>query len=112
MAVPTFINGLEAITHSLQVVIVGPRDDTRTHELVSAVMGRSLPTKTLIVLEPGQELPPTHPAFGKAMVNGQPTAYICQHMSCGAPLTNPVTVSQKLQLPRIVQSFPTPRGNA
>ncbi len=112
MAIGTYLNGLESISHSLQIVIIGPKGATATHELVSAVLGRSLPTKTLIVLEPGQELPHTHPAFGKTMVNGAPTAYICQHMTCGQPLTNPVTVSQKLQLPYIAQSFPTPRGNA
>jgi uncharacterized protein len=112
MAIGTYLNGLELVSHSLQIVIIGPRDDTRTHELINAVLGRSLPTKTLIVLEPGDELAATHPAFGKTMMNGTPTAYICQHMTCGQPLTNPVTVSQKLQLPAIAQSFPTPRGNA
>ena len=112
MSIGTFINGLELISHSLQIVIVGPQDDTRTHELVNAVLGRSLPTKTLIVLEPNQHLPETHPAFGKGMVNGAPTAYICQHMTCGQPLTNPVTLSQKLTLPAIVQTFPTPKGSA
>ncbi|HEY1631053.1 MAG TPA: thioredoxin domain-containing protein [Rhizomicrobium sp.] len=112
MSIPTFINGLELISHSLQIVIIGPRDDTRTHELVNAVLGRSLPTKTLVVIEPGQALSSGHPAFGKTMVNGAPTAYICQHMTCGQPITNPVTVSQKLTLPAIVQTFPTPKGSA
>ncbi|HEY2070492.1 MAG TPA: thioredoxin domain-containing protein [Rhizomicrobium sp.] len=112
MGVGTYINGLEVITHSLQIVIIGPRDHTGTHELINAVLGRSLPTKTMMVMEPGQQPSETHPAFGKMMVNGQPTAYICQQMTCGQPITNPVTLSQRLQLPRIVQTIPTPRGNA
>ncbi|HEX3674615.1 MAG TPA: thioredoxin domain-containing protein [Rhizomicrobium sp.] len=112
MSIGTFINGLEVITHSLQIVIIGPREHTGTHELIAAVQGRSLPTKTLMVIEPGVHLPQSHPAFGKTMVKGVPTAYICQHMSCGAPLTNPVTLSQKLQLPAIAQPIPAPRGNA
>ncbi|HTQ13188.1 MAG TPA: thioredoxin domain-containing protein [Rhizomicrobium sp.] len=112
MAIGAFINGLEVVMHSLQIVIIGPRDHTGTHELVNAVLGRSLPTKTLLVMEPGQNLSQLHPAFGKTMQNGQPTAYICQHMTCGAPITNPVTLSQKLQLPKIVQTIPPPKGNA
>ncbi len=112
MAIGSFINGLEVITHSLQIVIIGPRDHTATHELINAVLGRSLPTKTLLVLEPDQNLSEGHPAFGKTMHNGVPTAYICQHMTCGQPITNPVTLSQKLQLPRIVQTIPPPKGSA
>jgi uncharacterized protein YyaL (SSP411 family) len=112
MAIGSYINGLEVITHSLQIVIIGPSNHTGTHELIGAVLGRSLPTKTMIVMEPGQNLSEGHPAFGKGMQNGQPTAYICQHMTCGQPITNPVTLSQKLQLPRIVQTFPAPKGNA
>ena len=33
------------------------------------------------------------------MQNGQPTAYVCQRMNCTSPITNPVTLSQMLQLP-------------
>jgi uncharacterized protein YyaL (SSP411 family) len=33
------------------------------------------------------------------MENGQPTAYVCQHQNCSAPIANPVTLSQVLQLP-------------
>ena len=62
-------------------------------------MGRSLPNRLLVVVEPGETLPETHPAFGKAMENGQPTAYICQHQNCSAPISNAVTLSQVLQLP-------------
>jgi uncharacterized protein YyaL (SSP411 family) len=44
-------------------------------------------------------LPEGHPAHGKTMENGQPTAYVCQHQNCSAPIANPVTLSQVLQLP-------------
>jgi hypothetical protein len=83
----------------LQIVIVGPLTSPKTHELVAAVMGRSLPNRTLILADPSQEFSPTHPAYGKKMENGQPTAYVCQRETCSAPITNPVTLSQALQLP-------------
>ena len=63
-------------------------------------MGRSQPNRTLVVAAPAQELPYGHPAFGKKMENGQPTAYICQRETCSAPISNPVTLSQALLLPQ------------
>ncbi|MGA7711765.1 MAG: thioredoxin domain-containing protein [Rhizomicrobium sp.] len=95
----TYLNGLETVLAGLQIVIVGPKESNKTHELISAVLGRSLPNRLLQVVEPGEALPETHPAFGKAMENGQPTAFVCQHQNCSAPITNAVTLSQVLQLP-------------
>jgi len=80
-------------------VIVGPAGAAKTRELVNVVNGRSLPGRVLIVTEPEQELPEGHPARGKTMENGQPTAYVCQQMMCSPPVANPVTLSQMLQLP-------------
>ena len=80
-------------------MIVGQRTSPKTQELVSAVMGAAFPTACLMVVDPDEALPETHPAFGKKMENGQPTAYICQHQNCSAPITNAVTLSQVLQLP-------------
>ena len=95
----SFINSLENVAAGLQIVIVGPLTSPKTHELVSAVVGRSLPNRMLIMVDPSQELPAGHPAHGKTMVGGVPTAYICQRMTCEQPITNPVTLSQALQLP-------------
>jgi uncharacterized protein YyaL (SSP411 family) len=83
----------------LQIVIVGPRGHHKTRELMEAVTGRSLPNRTLLVVEPDEVLHETHPAFGKTMQNGVPTAYVCVRQTCSAPVTNPVTLSQMLQLP-------------
>ena len=99
LSMATYLNGLEVAMTALQIVIVGPIDNTKTHELANAVLGRSLPCRTLIVVDPRESLPAGHPAQGKTMQNGQPTAYVCQRMTCSAPITNPVTLSQVLQLP-------------
>jgi len=99
VSMATYLNALETVISGLQIVIVGPLSNQKTHELANAVWGRSLPNRLLIVADPGQPLPEGHPAFGKTMQNGQPTAYICQRMTCSAPIANPVTLSQALQLP-------------
>jgi uncharacterized protein len=96
----SFFNNLEFLATNLQIVIVGALSNTKTRELVAAVLGRSLPNKLLVVVEPGQSLPAGHPAQGKTMENGQPTAYLCQRGTCSAPMTNPVALSQMLLLPQ------------
>jgi uncharacterized protein len=102
----SFINGLEVAALGQAVVIIGPLNNTKTHELISAVRGRSLPNLSLIITDPSQPLPEGHPAAGKGMQNGQPTAYIIQRMTVSSPITNPVTLSQMLHLP------PRAAGNA
>jgi uncharacterized protein YyaL (SSP411 family) len=52
-----------------------------------------------MVVEPDDALPEGHPAFGKTMQNGQPTAYVCVRNTCSQPITNAVQLSQTLQLP-------------
>jgi hypothetical protein len=94
-----YLNGLDTAMSGLQIVIMGARGNTRTQELIAAVRGRSLPSATLIVAEPGEALAETHPTFGKTMQAGQPTAYICQNQNCSAPITSPVALSQMLQMP-------------
>jgi uncharacterized protein len=109
LAMGTYLNGLETLLTGLQIVIVGPRDSGRTQELIAAVMGRSLPNRFLVVADPSDPLPENHPAFGKKMENGQPTAYICQHKNCMAPINNAVTLSQVLQLPQRPQQGGRPQ---
>jgi uncharacterized protein YyaL (SSP411 family) len=99
LAMATYLNGLETVTSGLQIVIVGPRDNAKTQELIAAVEGRSLPMRALVVIGPDDKLAETHPAFGKTMLNGQPTAYVCQRQNCSPPVTSAVTLSQMLQLP-------------
>jgi uncharacterized protein YyaL (SSP411 family) len=103
ISMSSYLNGLETVLTGLQVIIIGHRNNPKTHELIAAVLGRSLPNKTLMVIEPGEALPPEHPAHGKKMENGVSTAFVCQRMTCSAPITNPVTLSQVLQMPPRVQ---------
>ena len=103
LSMGSYLNGLDVAVTALQIVIVGQIDNPKTHELVNAVLGRALPNRTLMVVDPRQSLPAGHPAAGKLMQNGQPTAYVCQRATCSAPISNPVTLSQVLQLPPRVQ---------
>jgi uncharacterized protein YyaL (SSP411 family) len=99
MSMGSYLNSAEYLATNLQIIVVGPLISSKTHELVAAIRGRALPNKFLIVVSPDDVLPETHPAHGKTLVNGQPAAYICQGMTCSQPFTNPVSLSQALQLP-------------
>jgi len=117
ISMPSYLNSLDTMVNTMQVVIVGPVTSPKTHELVSAVMGRSLPGATLLLVDPAEQLPEGHPAYGKKMEGGMPTAYVCYRMVCAQPITNPVTLSQALQMPlRIApatpQPMPAPMGQA
>jgi uncharacterized protein YyaL (SSP411 family) len=96
----SYFNNVEFAATNLEVVVVGPPSNVKTQELTAAVLGRSLPNRLLTVIAPDQGLPEGHVARGKGMENGLPTAYICQRGAVAAPITNPVTLSQVLQLPQ------------
>ena len=95
----SYFSGLEFAMTALQLVVIGPLNHPKTHELTAAILGRALPNRFLTVIGPDEAFPAGHPMFGKTMQNGQPTAYVCNRGSCSAPITNPVTLSQMLQLP-------------
>ena len=40
-------------------------------------------------LAPGAALPEGHPAAGKTMQGGRPTAYVCKGPVCGLPIAEP-----------------------
>ena len=94
-----YVNGLECFASGLQLVVVGPKGHPRTQELVRAIWGKALPNRLILQVEDTASLPPGHPAFGKAMLNGQATVYICQRNTCSQPIASAVTLSQALTLP-------------
>ncbi|HWU25374.1 MAG TPA: thioredoxin domain-containing protein, partial [Rhizomicrobium sp.] len=99
LSMGTYMNGLDTTLAGFEVVILGPRSHPKTQELIATVLGRSLPNRVLHVTDSGEALPANHPAHAKLQENGLPTAYICQRSTCSAPISNPVTLSQVLQLP-------------
>src|SRR5262249_12747505 len=72
ISMPSYLNSLDTLVNALQIVIVGPVTNPKTHELVSAVLGRALPMAMTTLVDPNQALPPEHPAFGKTMQGGVP----------------------------------------
>ena len=106
----SFFNGLEIAMTGCRSSSSGRSNNPKTHELIAAVLGRSLPNRLLMVVVAGR---------GAAAGPSGATARRCRTASprpmsasatCSAPITNPVTLTQVLQLPVRPQS-PVPRRN-
>jgi uncharacterized protein YyaL (SSP411 family) len=95
-----FLNGFECFATGLQMVVVGKRSDPRTQDLLRAIWGKAMPNRLLVAVENSEELPANHPAFGKPLLNGQPTVYLCQRNQCSEGITSAVALSQTLTLPQ------------
>jgi len=85
----TLLNNVELLEKPLQIVIVGVRKDPVFQSLLRAAYNLSLPTRIVLTLPPGASLPVDHPASGKDVVGGKPTAYVCDGPICSLPVTNP-----------------------
>jgi uncharacterized protein YyaL (SSP411 family) len=79
--------------------VIGHKGHTKTQELVRAFWGKPIPNGMLVQIEPGDQLPPQHPAAGRGMEGGHPTAYICQQGACSNPFTNAAELAWGLTLP-------------
>ncbi len=97
LGMPGLLTNFELLARPVQVVIIGGADDPQTHALHATAMAANLPTRLVCRLTPGEALPPGHPAAGKAMVDGVPTAYVCANFVCGVPVTTPDALQAQLQ---------------
>jgi len=94
-----------------EIAIIGPREQEATRQLLDAVFQRYLPNKVMV----GAASPPLpHPLApspsqmerglevrlplleGRGMVDGRPTAYVCQHYVCQLPVTDPEALAKQL----------------
>ena len=79
-----------------EIAVVGPWSDPATQALLETVYGRYLPNKVVAGLESegsGDTIPLLE---GKGMVDGQPTAYVCEQYLCQAPVTKAEALAEQL----------------
>ncbi|MCZ6789369.1 MAG: thioredoxin domain-containing protein [Chloroflexi bacterium] len=81
-----------------EIAVVGPRSDPGTRALLEAVFGRYLPNRVVAGREVAGpvadgEIPLLQ---GKTMVDGKPTAYVCEHYACQAPVTDAEALAAQL----------------
>jgi uncharacterized protein YyaL (SSP411 family) len=91
----TLLNAAELAERPLQVVLAGPPDPIETLRQAVATTA-SLPNLILQQVGADAALPQGHPARGKGMIDGRPTAYICEGPVCSAPVTDPAELASAL----------------
>jgi hypothetical protein len=96
ISIPGLMTSYEWLEHGAQVVVIGDAGDPGTRALHRAAFTAGAPLKVVSLLTPGETLPPGHPAAGKTLVDGKPTAYVCAKMTCGAPVTDPLALKEQL----------------
>ena len=89
-----------------EIVIVGPRTDSGTQALLDTVFHRYLPNRVVMGAADGvQNLGAAEASFATALplleqrglVDGKPTAYVCQHYVCQLPVTEPEALARQLE---------------
>ena len=96
ISIPGLMTSYEWLERGVQIVIIGPGDDPRTRALQQAAFTTGASLKVMTLLSPDAALPPGHPAAGKGLVSGQPTAYVCAQATCGPPVTDPEALKEQL----------------
>jgi uncharacterized protein YyaL (SSP411 family) len=84
----TLLNNTELLHTAIQLVVVGGKGAADTEAMLDTVRATSSPSLVMTLLTPDTDLPEGHPAFGKGMVAGKATAYVCANMTCSAPITD------------------------
>ncbi|MDB4935750.1 MAG: Thymidylate kinase, partial [Labilithrix sp.] len=84
---------------SVDVVLVGPRDDMRTRALAAAVFATWLPNRTIAWLDPAV---PESRAACALLGEGKPAkdvpvAYVCRGRTCSLPVDTPEALSKLLE---------------
>jgi uncharacterized protein len=88
----------------VQIVLIGRQEEPACRALRRVALTAGLPAATHLTLPPGGSLPDGHPAFGKAGIEGRPTAYVCPGQTCRLPITDPVELAAALTPESVRQS--------
>jgi uncharacterized protein YyaL (SSP411 family) len=96
-AYATYLQALELWAEGpVEVVIVDGRPGGAAEALWAAVASVYLPHRTLVAATP-EDPEPLAPARDRPAVDGRPTAYVCRHFTCSAPVTEPEALARLLQ---------------
>jgi uncharacterized protein YyaL (SSP411 family) len=85
----------------VEIAVIGPTDDERTHELIRVVHGSYRPNKVVALLDPrwpgADKIGNAVPLLaGKSMLHDQPTAYVCRNYTCQSPVNEARALVQQL----------------
>jgi uncharacterized protein YyaL (SSP411 family) len=81
-----------------EIALLGLPDAPQTIALAREIWSRYLPNKVVAQAEPGQGAAANAIPLlqGRMELNGQATAYVCEHFTCKAPVTTPAELAAQL----------------
>jgi uncharacterized protein len=86
-----------AMRPPVEVAVIGDPTDPATAALTAEVRRRFLPTAVAVTAAPGAGVDLTPLLADRPLVDGKPTAYVCQHFACQRPVTDPVALVTQLE---------------
>jgi uncharacterized protein YyaL (SSP411 family) len=92
VGMPTLLGAADLLEEAAAVVIAG----TTAEPLASAALSAADPAVVVLRAADTSALEETHPAFGKASPDGQPTAYVCRRGVCGLPIRDAAALTAAL----------------
>ncbi len=101
-AMPQFLVALDFIlSKPKQIIIAGKADDRGTRELLEEVHSHFIPNKILLLADgkEGQDILASYVPFIRSvrMLDGKPTAYICENYACKLPTPDRTLVAKLLE---------------
>jgi hypothetical protein len=85
-----------AVRPPVEVAVIGDPADAATSALVAEVRRRFLPTAVAVTASPGAGADVTPLLADRPLVDGKPTAYVCQHFACQRPVIDPEALADQL----------------
>ena len=80
----------------VEVAVIGGAADEATGALVGEIRRRFLPTAVSVTAPPGTGADLTPLLADRPLVDGKPTAYVCQHFACQQPVTDAAALAAQL----------------
>jgi uncharacterized protein len=81
------------LTPPIEVALLGEHDDPRARRLRREVTSRLLPAAVMLAGPPSDATPLL---AGRTLLEGAPTAYVCEHYACRMPVTDPTELRTQL----------------
>jgi uncharacterized protein YyaL (SSP411 family) len=85
-----------AVRPPIEVAVIGDPADPATAELTGEVRRRFMPTAVSVAAPPGTGADRTALLADRPLVDGRPTAYVCQHFACRQPVIDPSALAAQL----------------
>jgi uncharacterized protein YyaL (SSP411 family) len=81
---------------TVEIAVVGDPADAAMAELTGEVRRRFMPTAVAVAAAPGTGAELTPLLADRPLVDGRPTAYVCQHFACRQPVTDAAALAAQL----------------